>query len=121
MARTSITATDLVSNGSVTDPTGTATGTGDGNGVVVDGQPFLERLHLRVENSGGAAATVSVKAGSGVAAISAGQGDLTVSVAAGATAWVGPFESARFQADDGSLAVDASAAVTVTAFQGSRV
>ncbi|GAA3330651.1 hypothetical protein HP467_07255 [Curtobacterium albidum] len=121
MARSNITATALVANGSVTDPTGTTTGVGDGNGVTVTGQPFLERLYLRVQNAGGSSTTVKVKAGSGVAAIAAGQGDLSVSVAAGATAWIGPFESARFQANDGTLAVDATAAVTVTAFQGSRV
>ena len=121
MARTSITAAALVANGSITDPTGTATGAGDGNGVTVGGQPFVERVLLRVANGGGSSATVKVKAGSGVAALSAGQGDLSVSVGAGATAWLGPFESARFQQADGSLAVDATAAVTVTAFQGSRV
>jgi hypothetical protein len=120
MARTSITAAALVANGSITDPTGTTTGVGDGNGVVLAGG-YVERVLLRVANGGGSSATVKIKAGSGAAALSAGQGDQAVSVGAGATAWIGPFESARFQQADGSLAVDATAAVTVTAFQGPRV
>ncbi|WP_065961264.1 hypothetical protein [Curtobacterium sp. UCD-KPL2560] len=120
MARSSITAAALVANGSITDPTGTATGVGDGNGVVVAGA-FLERVLLRVANGGGSSATVKVKAGSGTAALAAGQGDLFIAVGAGATAWLGPFESARFQQADGSLAVDATAAVTVTAFQDTRI
>ena len=32
------------------------------------------------------------------------------------TQWAGPFESARFGQPDGSLAVDTSVAMTVTAF-----
>lgn len=121
MARTQIHPTVLAVNGFEADPAGTAAATGAGNGVyVADTEANPEVLVLRVKNAGGATANVSIVAGDFPLAPSSGQGPLAVAVAAGATEWVGPFESARFLQDDGSLAVDTDAAVTVTAFKVAR-
>lgn len=115
MARTTITPIVLSLGATVADPAGTASGVGAGNGVTV-ASAFTEKTLLRLATSG-TAATVSVKAGSGPASTAAGQGDLTVALGATAVAWVGPLESARFQQADGSLAIDSTVAVTVTAFR----
>jgi len=122
MARTKIEydATALV-NGSFADPAGEAVGAGDGNGVYIDGDiAFPELTLLRVHNAGGAATNIHVKAGAQPLAPSSGQGDLDVAVPAGVSVFVGPFESARFEQPDGSLAIDADAAVTLTAIRVNR-
>lgn len=120
MARTSINPTDLFQNGSVaTDPSATVTGVGAGNGVTI-ANAFPEQTIFRVNNAGGASLTASVVAGAQPLAIASGQGPLTVTVAAGATAWIGPVESGRFEQSDGSLALDTSAAANVTAFRVRR-
>lgn len=122
MARTKIEydATAAV-NGSFADPAGESVGVGDGNGVYIDGLvAFPELTLLRVSNAGGAATTVHVKAGVQPLATAGGQGDLDVAVGAGVSVFVGPFESARFEQPDGSLAVDADAAVTLTAIRFNR-
>lgn len=113
MARTSITPTAFVPNGAVADPAGQATGVGANNGVTV---PYAggKTIVLRIVAAG--AGTATVLAGSQPLAISSGQGAATVTFAGAGTQWAGPFESARFSQPDGSLAVDTSVAMTVTAF-----
>lgn len=116
MARTNVPLSIFVGNGNLDDPAGTA---GDAvNGHVVTGAP-LDEIILRIHNGGGAGITATVRAGVYPPALSNGQGDLAVTVAAGATEWIGPFTGARFAQKDGSLNLDLSAAasVTVTAFQ----
>ncbi|OZB88833.1 MAG: hypothetical protein B7X41_06035 [Microbacterium sp. 14-71-5] len=113
MARTAITPTPFVANGAVADPTGTATGVGANNGVTV---PYGggKTIVFRIVAAG--AGTATVVAGSQPSAIASGQGPATVTFAGAGTQWAGPFESARFGQPDGSLAVDTSVAMTVTAF-----
>jgi hypothetical protein len=121
MARASLTPSALVANGSIADPAGTANVVA--NGLSIPAQTSPVNLWLRVSNASGGSGTVTVKAGSQPSAISSGQGDLVVTVANSATAWVGPFDSSRFQQPDGSVNIDSSVVVTVTAFtlDGRRV
>ena len=117
MARTTVPYSTLTVNGSLTDPAGTAVTAGVGAGGQV-----LTALHeqtlLRVTNA--TAGSVSVLAGTQPLATASGQGPLTVAVGAGAVAWIGPFESARFEQSDGSLIVETTQAATVTAFKVPR-
>lgn len=117
MARVTLTPTALVPNGGVADPTGTASVAGAGNGFTL--VPLVPNLllWLRASNATGAAATITVLAGSQPSAISSGQGPVTVSVpATTGVQWVGPFDSSRLQQSDGSLSIETSAVLTVAAF-----
>jgi len=116
MARTAISPSVFVANANLADPAGTA---GDAtNNHIVSDVPFDE-LVLRVVNADAAGITATIKGGPGKAGFGLGAGDKAVTVAAGATQFIGPFESARFSQADGSLWLDLSAdtSVTVTAFQ----
>lgn len=112
----------LVSNGNLADPAGAATVAGAGNGFRIPSitagstRSFPEFTLLRVSNASGGSGTVTIKAGPNPPALAGGQGDLTVTVANSATQWVGPFESGRFLQSDGSLLVESSVIMTVTAF-----
>jgi hypothetical protein len=98
---------------------------GAGNGFVIAANLASNpTLFLRASNATGAAATITVLAGSQPSAISSGQGPVTVSVAATTgVQWVGPFDSSRLQQPDGTLLIETSAVLTVTAFtiDGRRV
>jgi hypothetical protein len=52
--------------------------------------------------------------------VAAGQGGLTTTVANTTTQWIGPVESNRFIQADGSLIVESSVVMTVTAFKVPR-
>lgn len=128
MARAALAYSPLVANGSLADPSGTATVAGAGNGLQIPSVPtppavvrsFPEQTLLRVSNASGGSGTVTLKAGSQPLDIAAGLGDLTVTVANGATSWLGPFESGRFIQNDGSMIIESSVVMTVTAFQTTR-
>ena len=115
MARVTLTPTPLVPNGGVSDPSGTASTAGAGNGFTVPYQGG-KSLYFRVSNASGGTGTVSVLAGSQPLAPSSGQGPVTISVTTAGTSWLGPFESARVSQPDGSLSVETSVIMTVTAF-----
>lgn len=117
MARATLNPTALVANGSVADPSGTASVAGSGNGFTIPaGTVPQDKVFLRVNNGGGSSATVTVLAGSQPSALSSGVGPVTVTVAAAGTQWVGPFDTSRLQQPDGSLAIETSAVLTVAAF-----
>ncbi|MFJ4987901.1 hypothetical protein ACIP9H_29370 [Streptomyces sp. NPDC088732] len=116
MARTSVPYSNLVPNSSLADPAGTAVTSGAGNGGQV-ANAFAELTLLRVSNASGGSGTATVLAGSQPLAIASGQGNLAVTVANSATQWIGPVESGRFLQNDGSLIVETSVAMTVTAFK----
>lgn len=128
MARAALAYSVTVPNGGLADPAGVATVAGAGNGVQIPSVPtppavvrsLPELTLLRVSNATGGSGTVTVKAGSQPLAIASGQGDLAVTVGAGAVQWVGPFESGRFEQSDGSMIVESSVVMTVTAFQFKR-
>ncbi len=104
-----LTITDLVANGSVTQPAVNAidtTGT-----VPAAAQGATERVVLEVVNAAAAGLTVKIKAGAeGAGAIRGALGDLSVALAATGSAGdkkiIGPFESARFVQADGKMNVE---------------
>ncbi|MFD8839854.1 hypothetical protein [Streptomyces griseofuscus] len=115
MARTVVSYTQLTPNSHTTSPAGTTIdSTLVSNGVVVNGiDP--EHTLIRVSNSATSAKNVTVRAGSGIQAWMAGQGDLTVNVGANTgLEFVGPFTSARFQQDGSSLYIDFDSGFTGT-------
>ncbi|AUI56789.1 hypothetical protein [Amycolatopsis sp. BJA-103] len=119
MARTAVTYSNLVGNGSLADPAGTALNPGAGNGHTI-ANADAERTLLRVTNTHSSAHNVTLKAGTYPPAIASGQGDVVVAVPANTgVAWIGPFESGRFLQNDGSVLVDVETAHagTITAFR----
>lgn len=124
MARTTAPLNTLLINSNLADPTGVACASGAGNGVQVPantgGPAYPEQLLLRVANASGGAGNLVVLAGAQPLAIASGQGALTVSVPNSSTMWFGPFESGRFEQNDGSIIAESSVALTVTAFRVPR-
>lgn len=119
MARVALTPTALVPNGGVTNPAGTASVAGTGNGFTIasptSGSAAL--LWLRVTNATAGAGNIVVLAGSQPSAQSSGQGPVTVSVpATTGDVLVGPFDSSRLEQSDGSLTIETSVVLTVRAY-----
>jgi len=119
MARTAVTVTDLTTATSVADPAGTTADATNGH-TITGVRP--EVLALRVKNTTAGALNAILRAGAQPLANASGQGDLTVSVGAGATVFITPSESARFLQNDGSVSLDLQATFTgtVTAFKVNR-
>lgn len=123
MATVALPYSNLVANSDIADPTGVATVAGAGNGLEIPAispnrrQALPEFTLLRVANASGGSGTISLLAGTNPPNVAAGQGNLTVTVANGATRWIGPFESNRFIQAAGSLIVETSVVMTVTAFR----
>lgn len=119
MARTAISPSNFVANGTLTDPAGTTLDPTNGH-TIAAAKP--ERTMLRVTNTASSTKTITIKAGTYPPAIAASLGDLVVTLGIGnvttQVAWIGPFESGRFLQNDGSLSIDvgASATGTITAF-----
>jgi hypothetical protein len=129
MARTVVPYSNLVPNGNLADPAGTATNAGASNGHVLpavaaagSAKAVPELTLLRV-TAGATGGVVTVKAGTNPPSLAAGQGDLAVTVANSGTQWIGPFESGRFIQPDGTMLVDIAAgfvAGSITAFRVPR-
>lgn len=121
MARTNLPLTALVANSAILNQAGTAVDQVNGMNIQIPttGIPAtgnIERLVLYVQNTGAGAQTVIVRKGVGGgatpgAAFESGKGDLTTGnlTATTGTAFVGPFEVARFLQADGSVNIDFSA------------
>lgn len=108
MATTQLSYVNLVPNGNLLQPAGTALVATPTNNMQL-ANAFPELTLLKVTNTdGGAALTVTVKAGQNPPAAAAGQGDLAVVVAFGTTQWLGPFESGRFVRSDGSMLIEST-------------
>lgn len=126
MARVALPYNNLVPNSNLADPTGVATVAGAGNGLSVPDispnrrQSVPELTLLRVANASGGSGTCTIKAGTNPPSLAAGQGDQVITVANSTTQWIGPFESGRFIQPDGSLAIESSVVMTVTAFKVPR-
>jgi hypothetical protein len=116
MPRTAITPRALVKNGNLNSATGPTTidATLVSNGATVaNAKP--ERMLMRITNTEGSTNVVTLKAGDSPPALRAGQGDVTVTVAATTGAqYFGPFESDRVLQDDGSVSIDFETAMTGT-------
>lgn len=119
MARTAVPVTDLTSAVSTADPAGTNADPTNGH-TITGARP--EVVTIRVKNTTAGALNAILRAGTQPLAESSGQGDLTVSVGASGTVFIGPVESARFLQNDGSISLDLQAgfAGTVTAFKVNR-
>lgn len=113
----------LLPNSNLTDPAGVATVAGAGNGLQIPDispnrrQSVPELTVLRVVNASGGSGTISILPATNPPNVAGGQGVLTVTVGNGVTMWVGPFESNRFIQSDGSLILETSVVMTVTAFK----
>lgn len=121
MARTAVTVTTLTAGTGTTEPAGT--NADPTNGHLIDTAGLTGHILIRCANTNGTARNAVIKAGANPPALSAGQGDLTVSVpATTGVVWFGPLESARFRQSDGSIYIDlgASFAGTVTAYRVPR-
>lgn len=114
MPRTAVTPRALVANGGLTGATGATTidSTLVTNGVVINNaEP--ERTLIRVTNTEGSTNVVTVRAGDYPPALAAGQGDLTVTVAATTgVQYLGPFESGRVLQGNGSMEIDFETGMT---------
>jgi hypothetical protein len=123
MARVALPYSNLVANSNLVDPTGVATVAGAGNGLQIPDispnrrQSLPEFTLLRVANASGGSGTISLLAATNPPNVAGGQGNLTTTVANSTTQWIGPFESNRFIQSDGSLIVESSVVMTVTAFR----
>lgn len=125
MPRTAVAYSNLVANSELADPAGTAISSGAGNGGQVPAtsspRSVPELTVIRLANASGGAGTATVLAGTSPPALAAGQGNYTTtSIANGASRWIGPFESGRFLQSDGSLIVETSVNMTMTAFRVPR-
>jgi hypothetical protein len=126
MARTNLPITNLTANGAVLNSAGTTIDATNGMNIALtsSGIPAAgnaDRLVLYVQNTTASTKTVTVKAGANttydnVPAFQAGKGDLTTGnlSANTGTAFIGPFEVARFVQPDGSVNVDFAASMTGT-------
>lgn len=126
MARVALPYNNLVANSNLADPAGVATVAGAGNGLQIPDvspnrrQSLPELTLLRVNNATAGSGTITLLAGTNPPGVAAGQGNLVTTVAASGTQWIGPFESNRFIQPDGSLIVETSVVMTVTAFKVPR-
>jgi hypothetical protein len=112
MARTNIPVVEMVANSNIADPAGTAVDPANGH-VITMANGGLEELYIEINSTFAGAKTFTFKAGANPPALSAGQGDLVVTLNA-AVGIVGPLSSARFAQKDGSLQIDVAAAATGT-------
>lgn len=118
MARTPVAYSNLVPNGSLADPAGTALAAGAGNGgQIAKAEP--EKTVLRVV-CGATGGNLVLLKGAYPPALASGQGDYTEALLANAVEWLGPFDSSRFLQADGSLIFETTQAMTVTAFKVPR-
>lgn len=117
MARTPVPYSNALVNGSLADPAGTSVASGAGNGAqVAAALPELTLLRVVATTAGNAV----VKAGALPLDAAGGQGDLTVAIGTNGTVFIGPIESGRFLQNDGSLIVETTQTMTVTAFKVAR-
>jgi hypothetical protein len=120
MARTAIPLTNLTKDGLIQEPAGTAVD--QANGHYVDCSGLTGQLLLWVNNTFAGTKVVTVKAGANPPAFRKDLGDLAVTAAASARAFVGPVEAARFlQAPGGTdggaggrIFIDLAAGITGT-------
>lgn len=118
MPRANVPYSNLVPNGSLADPTGTALTAGAGNGgQIAKAEP--EKTVLRVV-CGATGGNFTLLKGAYPPALASGQGDYVEALGANGVEWLGPFESGRFLQADGSLVFETSQSMTVTAFKVPR-
>lgn len=108
MARTAVTVEALSRTGA-TSPSGTTADPTNGHVVDLAGYP-LEEFVFRFTNTNGSNRVATIKAGANPPALSAGQGDLAITVpATSGDMTVAGLESARFLQSDGKINIDLEA------------
>lgn len=118
MARAAVAYSNLVPNGVLSDPSGTALTAGDANGgKIAAAVPELTVLRVVCGATGG---NFVVLTGDNPPALAAGQGSLTETFTANEVNFVGPVESGRFLQSDGSMEFTCTQAMTVTALRAPR-
>jgi hypothetical protein len=122
MPRTAVPYSNLVPNGELADPAGTAVTSGAGNGAQINAttgaRSVPELTMIRLVNASGSTGTASVLAGTNPPNVAAGQGVFTTTnILTATTRWIGPFESNRFMQSDGSIIVETTQNMTATAFR----
>ena len=121
MARTAVTVTTLTSGAGVAESAGTAADPTNDHVVTVDFP--LEELLLVFKNTNGSNRVATIVAGDNPPALSAGQGNLDITVpATTGVMMVTGLESDRYLQNDGTLLIDlaASFAGTVHAYRLGR-
>lgn len=108
MARTAVTV-EVLSRTGATSPTGTVADTTNDHVVSLGGYP-LEEFVFRFTNTNGSDRVATIVAGDSPPALSAGQGNLDITVlATTGDMTVAGLESARFMQDDGTVLIDLAA------------
>lgn len=125
MPRTAVAYSALVPNGELADPAGTAITSGAGNGGQIpatsSARSVPELTIIRLSNASGSTGTATILAGPNPPALAGGQGNFTTTNILTATSrWIGPFESGRFLQSDGSIIVETTQNMTMTAFRVPR-
>lgn len=120
MARTAVTVTELAAGTITARPAGTTADPTNDHSVAINFP--LEELLLEITQTDATARTATIVAGDSPPALSAGQGDISQSIAQNAVYVVGGLESARFLQSDGTLHIDlaASFAGTIRAYRVQR-
>jgi hypothetical protein len=115
MARTAVVPAKAVRNGGVAvTPTTINSGLVTA-GVTVAAPANLDKFLLRVSNTDTSPHNLIMRAGTDLnPAWMAGQGDAALAVAASATEYFGPFDSARFLQADNSASIDFSTGMAGT-------
>ena len=127
MARTNLPLTSLTFNSAVLNNAGTAIDASNGMNIALPstGIPAAaqaDSLIIYVQNTTSSTKTVTVRAGANTTgnpnspAFEAGKGDLVTGnlTASTGTAFIGPFETARFVQTDGSINLDFASGTTGT-------
>jgi hypothetical protein len=125
MARTAVPYSNLVPNSELADPAGTAVTSGAGNGGQIpatsSARSVPELTVLRLANASGSTGTATVLAGTNPPYPGAALGNFTsTNILTATSRWLGPFESGRFMQSDGSIIVETTQAMTITAFRVPR-
>ena len=119
MARDAVTITPLPTN-TVTTATATAIVVANGASIAAGGD--LQGLFLEITNTHGATKVITIPKGVGIQAITAGQGNITYTIAATTGRALVSLEGARVLQADGSVHVNFAAdhAGTISAYRISR-
>lgn len=121
MADTAITTTTLSISAATANPAGTAIV--HANTHVITPAGPTDKLLIRVTNTTASEKVATLVAGDSPPADAAGQGAITLTLAAGDTTptvgWFGPIDSSRFIQSDGTVHVTVAASTTgnIAAFQ----
>lgn len=115
MARTAVTVTTATPGTAFTTPTGTTADTTNDHVVTLPAGAMLEECEFRFTNTNGTDRVATILAGDSPPALSAGQGNLAITVpATTGDMTVSGLESARYLQNDGTVNIDLAASYAGT-------